>query len=134
MNKCELTLKNMGTLLTSNRTALLFLVKEIHIQTPKPKSNPNSTVKEQQAGVHVQRALFSLSNQECLLLIKPRELISICGGAVDSSRCCKKYKNNLIWLVNYPKIRAAKALEPGYPSKNLWMNSHSQSFLHLLLR
>lgn len=57
LTKCGLTLKNMGTLLTSNRTALLFLVKEIQIQTPNAKSNPNSMVKEQQAGLNVQSSV-----------------------------------------------------------------------------
>lgn len=90
-------------------------------------SHSNSSVKQLQAGLNVQ-----LEHQEYLWLTKMRELL--CDDAVDSSGYCKKYKNNLIRFVNYPKIRAAKPLEPGCPSKNLWMNSHSQWFLYLLIK
>lgn len=77
----------------SNRIVLPFTVKETHIPTPQWNSDWQ---------------VWMYSNQESLWLIKMRKLLSVCDYAVDSSGYCRKYENNLIWLVSSPKIRATK--------------------------
>lgn len=77
----------------SNRIVLLFIVKETHIQTPQWNSS---------------RQVWMYSYQDSLWLIKMRKLLSLCDDAFDSGGYCRKYENNLIWLVNSPKIRTTK--------------------------
>lgn len=88
---CGLTLKNLGTQL---QTGLFY--------SSQWRRFTSQLLSEQQ------RAVWMYSSQGSWWLIKMRKLISLCDDAVGSGGYCIKYENNLIWLVNSPKIRTTK--------------------------